>query len=434
MPWSFLVYLLLPYAILNLVWRGLRYRPYFSGWSERFGFVSAKPNRRRIWVHAVSVGEVRSATALICALEARYPCHEILVTTMTPTGAEQVRTLFGGRVAHAYVPYDFPDAVARFLDRVRPEFAVIAETEFWPNLFAACRRREIPLMLVNVRVSSESLAGYLRVPITTRNMLLNARLICAQTRTDAQRLRNLGVPERSIHVTGSLKFDVPVPADLLEQARRLRGQWGSNRPVLIAGSTHAGEERKLLDACARLRRRWPDLLLVLVPRNPERFRSVTRFCRRRGQAVALRSATRGALERNIEVLVCDTMGELQLLYAASDVAFVGASLVKLGGHNVLESCAVGVPVIFGPHMFNFEDIAAMALDCGAARQVYDSAELASAVDLYFEQRELCRAAGRAALGLVARNHGSLEQTLALMAMELPSPDAVPERLVVESTT
>ncbi len=417
MPWSLLVYFLLPYAVIKLVWRGLRYRPYFHGWSERFGFVATKRGRRVIWIHAVSVGEVRSASALIFALAKRYPHHEILVTTMTPTGGEQVRSLFGGRASHSYVPFDFPDAVARFLDRVRPEFAVIAETEFWPNLFAACRRRQIPLLLVNVRISADSLAGYLRVPKTARKMLGNADLICAQTRTDAQRLRNLGVPASAIEVTGNLKFDIPVPNRLLSEARQLRCDWGTERQVLIAGSTHAGEERKLLDAYTVLRERWPGLLLVLAPRNPERFRWVSTLCRARGFEVAVRSRAR-RLEPATNVLVCDTMGELQLLYAASDIAFVGASLVKLGGHNILESCAVGVPVIFGPHMFNFEDIAAMAIDCGAARQVYDTEALIEAVSLYLEQRELRSAASRAALGLVAANHGSLEQTLCLIGNAL----------------
>jgi 3-deoxy-D-manno-octulosonic-acid transferase len=409
--WSILVYLLVPYAIGNLIWRGLRYPAYWHRWPERFGFVASMPGVRTIWVHAVSVGEVRSAAPLITALGARYPRHRLVVTTMTPTGAAQVRDLFGERVTHCYVPYDLPDAVRRFLDRIRPEVAVIAETEFWPNIFAECGRRRIPLLLVNGRVSQVSLRGYLRVPGITRAMLGNADLLCAQTRVDAQRLRNLGAPESLIHVTGNLKFDVELPATLLEEAAALRDLWGRDRFVWIAASTHPGEERKVLEAFARLRTRLPELLLVLVPRHPERFQAVARLCRRRGYSVALRSRTPDALPWRAAVLVGDTMGELQRLYAASDVAFIGGSLVPHGGQNLLEACAVRVPVVFGPHMFHFEEISVMALERGAARQVHDVDGLVAAVALYFEQPELTRAAGRAAYTLVAENRGALERTL-----------------------
>lgn len=409
--WRIVVYLLLPYAIGNLIWRALRYPAYWRRWPERFGLVPSAAGQRAIWVHAVSVGEVRSAAPLVAALAERYPEHRVVVTTMTPTGSEQVRHLFGERVSHCYVPYDFPDAVRRFFDRVRPELAVVAETEFWPNIFAECGRRRIPLFLVNGRVSQASLRGYLRVPEVARAMLAHATLLCAQTRVDAQRLRNLGVPSERVHVTGNLKFDVELPAALLEEARELRDHWGRERPVLIAASTHPGEERKVLDAFGALRGRYPELLLVLVPRHPERFAEVARLCRARGHATALRSRTPAALPPGTVVLVGDTMGELQRLYAAADVAFIGGSLVPHGGQNLLEACAVNVPVVFGPHMFHFEEISAMALERGAARQVLDVAELAAAVELYFEQPELRRAAGRAAHTLVADNRGALARTL-----------------------
>lgn len=412
--WRIVVYLLLPYALGNLIWRALRYSAYWRRWPERFGFVTPMRGQRTLWVHAVSVGEVRSAAPLVSALVEQNPKHRVVVTTMTPTGREQVRELFGERVSHCYVPYDFPDAVRRFLDRVRPEVAVIAETEFWPNLFAACGRRRIPLLLVNGRVSQASLRGYLRVPNIARAMLANADLLCAQTRVDAQRLRNLGAPDELVHVTGNLKFDVELPAKLLEEAGALRAQWGADRPVWIAASTHAGEERKVLDAFAQLKRRHADLLLVLVPRHPERFQAVARLCRRRGYTVALRSRTRGPLPPSTEVLVGDTMGELQRLYAAADVAFIGGSLVPHGGQNLLEACAVRVPVVFGPHMFHFEEISAMALERGAARQVHDVHGLAAAIALYFEQPDLRRAAGNAAYTLVTDNRGALLRTLRLV--------------------
>lgn len=412
--WSIAAYLLLPYALWNLLWRGFFYRPYWNRWHERFGFVPRVAGQRIIWVHAVSVGEVRSSAPLIAELDARYPEHRIHVTTMTPTGSEQVRELFGERVGHSYVPYDLPDAVARFLDRVRPDLAVIAETEFWPNIFAACRKRRIPLFLVNVRVSEASLRGYLRAPRIVRDMLHNADLICPQTEVDAARLRQLGAPAERIKVTGNLKFDVPLPESLMQEAAAVRQLWGRHRPIWIAASTHAGEEALVLDAFARLREKFPDLLLVIVPRHPERFDRVAQLCERRGYEIALRSLTHSELEPTVDIVVGDTMGELQRLYAASDVAFVGGSLVRHGGQNILEACAVRVPVVFGPHMFHFEEIASLALARGAARQVHDANELVEAVGLFLERPELRREAGEAAHSLMEDNHGALERTLRLM--------------------
>jgi 3-deoxy-D-manno-octulosonic-acid transferase len=409
--WRVLVYLLLPYALGNLVWRALRYPAYWHRWPERFGFVTPWTGQRTIWVHAVSVGEVRSAAPLVEALVERHRGHRVVVTTMTPTGSQQVRDLLGERVSHCYVPYDSPDAVRRFLDRVRPEAAIIAETEFWPNIFAECGRLRIPLLLVNGRVSQASLRGYLRFPKTMRSMLANADLLCAQTAVDAQRLRNLGAPSELVHVTGNLKFDVELPAALLDEARMLRDHWGRDRRVWIAASTHPGEERKVLEAFAELKRAYPGMLLVLVPRHPERFGAVAGLCRRRGLTVALRSQMPGPLPAGTDVLVGDTMGELQRLYAAADVAFIGGSLVPHGGQNLLEACAVHVPVVFGPHMFHFEEISAMALERGAARQVHDVAGLTAAVALYFEQPDLRRAAGQAAHTLMTDNRGALARTL-----------------------
>jgi 3-deoxy-D-manno-octulosonic-acid transferase len=423
--------LLLPYAILSLLWRGLRYAPYLNRWPERFGFVARPAGKRVIWVHAVSVGEVRSAAALIVALDERYPEHRILVTTMTPTGAEQVEELFGERVSHAYVPFDFPDSVFRFLNRVRPELAIIAETEFWPNIFAALRRRKIPLFLVNVRISQTALRGYRRVPNIVRRMFENADLICPQTELDAERLRTLGAEPNRIRVTGNLKFDVEVPQSLLHEGAAVRRQWGRDRPVWIAASTHAGEESKVLDAFARLRKTHPALLLALVPRHPERFAGVARLCERRGYAIALRSLDYQELGPEVDIVVGDTMGELQRLYAASDLAFVGGSLVPRGGQNLLEACAVSVPVIFGPHMFHFEEISALALARGAALQVQDSAELAEAVARWLDRPDLRHAAGEAAHGIIQDNHGALQKTLQLIdetlsriGFAVPRPRAV----------
>jgi 3-deoxy-D-manno-octulosonic-acid transferase len=420
--WSALLYVLTPGFIGHLLWRGVRYPAYWRRWPERFGYLQPLRGARVIWVHAVSVGEVRSAAALITRLREIYPDHKILVTTMTPTGSEQVMELFGDSVCHAYVPYDFPGCVRRFMERVAPEFAVIAETEFWPNLFRACADRRIPLLLVNVRLSQASLQGYLWVPKTARAMIANASLICAQTRADAHRLKTLGASDRLLHVTGNLKFDAAVPEDLIGDGRRLREQWGGDRSVLVAGSTHRGEEKKILGAFALLRDRFPELLLVLVPRHPERFGSVARMCRRAGYRIARRSSGNVPIGSDVDILIGDTMGELQKLYSAADVAFVGGSLARCGGHNILEACAVGCPVLFGPHMFHFEEIGAMAIDHGAGRQIHDAAGLADAVSELLATPAERRAAGEAARQLVAMNRGALDRTLELMQQSLSTTE------------
>jgi len=412
--WSIVVYFLLPYALITLLWRGMSYPAYWHRWPERFGYVTSMRHEKTLWIHAVSVGEVRTASELVNSLAERYPDHRILVTTTTPTGSAQVRDLFGDRVSHSYVPYDLPAAVRRFMDRVDPDFAVVAETEFWPNLFGECRRRNIPLLLVNVRVSGASLRGYKRVPRTTHAMLANADVLCAQTRRDAEQLAVLGVSRHLIHVTGNLKFDVPVSESLVREGERIREDWGRERFVLIAASTHRGEERRVLEAFDLLRQKHPEMLLVLVPRHPERFNGVARLCRRAGYDVIRRSEYQGRLESGVEVLVGDTMGELQKLYVASDVAFVGGSLARIGGHNILEACAVGVPVIFGPHMFHMEDIGAMAVERGAGHQVQTTRALVDAVAVYLEQPALRARAGEAARNLVAENRGALERTLKLI--------------------
>jgi 3-deoxy-D-manno-octulosonic-acid transferase len=420
--WLIGAYLLAPYAWLKLICRALRYPAYWRRWSERCGYARLPRADMRIWVHAVSVGEVRSVAALIEELRARYPRHRVLITTMTPTGLEQVRALFGDEVDRAYVPFDLPGSVRRFLSCVRPDFAVIAETEFWPNLFAECARRGVPLLLVNVRLSLSSARAYSWAPRTVRRMLRNAALLCAQTRGDAQRLRNLGAPEPRVRVTGNLKFDWSLAPDVRGRAVRLREAWGW-RPTLIAGSTHGGEEAQLLAAYTEIRRHVPDALLVIVPRHPERFSAVVRLCRRRGFVTAVRTVSGDApLAAEVQVYVGDTMGELQSLYAAADLAFVGGSLVRRGGQNLLEACAVGVPVIFGPHMFNCEEVSALALEYGAGCQVQDRAELVTAVLRYLSAPALRAAASRAAERLVAENRGALAKTLEAIAEILRRED------------
>lgn len=404
-------------AVLRLGLRGLRNPAYWRRWSERFGCAPVMEQAGCIWLHAVSVGEVRAAVPLVRALMQHYPGRRILITTMTPTGSDQVHALFGRQVEHCYVPYDLPTAVWRFLNRTRPALAIIMETELWPNLFHQCHKRGIPLILANVRMSEKSARGYRRFAGLTRATLANVSRVGAQTEDDAGRMRALGAAQ--VKVTGSIKFELDVPADLAAKAVALRSGFGE-RPVWVAASTRVGEEEQVLDAFARLRARIPRLLLVLVPRHPERFDSVAKLCRQRGLRVERRSERKDGVAPDTAILLGDTMGELLLFHAVADVSYIGGSLVPRGGQNLLEAAAVGTPVVFGPHMFNFSDISRMALARGAGRQVQDAAELANAVADYLENPAVRIAAGAAGQRMVTENRGALAKTLLLVRQMLTS--------------
>ena len=427
--YSLLLYLLLPAVLVRLGWKGVRNPAYWRRWPERWGFVAPLPQPGAIWLHAVSVGETRAAVPLVRALLQRYPGRRILITTMTPTGSAQVRELFGADVAHCYVPYDLPDAVRRFLDRTRPGLALIMETELWPNLFHQCHRRGIPLLVANVRMSEKSMGRYLKFAALTRATLQQVSLFAVQFETDAVRLRRLGADSARVRVTGSIKFDIPIPADLAAHAQMLRLALGKDRPVWLAASTRDGEEGAVLAAYRSLKMRFPSLLLVLVPRHPERFAAVARLCRNEGFAIALRSAQLHPLGPQTQeqfsmgpatdILVGDTMGELALFFGAADVAFVGGSLVPTGGHNILEACAAGVPVVFGPHMFNFAEISRLTVERGAGRQVADAADLAVAVGSYLADASLRAATGAAGRHMIEENRGALAANLQLIQTLLP---------------
>lgn len=412
--YSLLLPLLIPVVILHLLIRGLKNPDYFKRWGERFGINKINPDNPVIWVHAVSVGEARAAVPLINELFNRYPDTPVLVTTMTPTGSTEVLRQLGDRVLHCYVPYDLSWSVNRFLDQVRPCLAVTLETELWPNIFNSCNQRNIPIVVANARMSESSMRGYLRFEKLTRSTLQQVSLIAAQSRADARRLRRMGAPNEIISITGSIKFEIKLPASLREAAESLRRDFGSMRPVWIAASTHDDEEKKVLVAFRELKRDYPDLLLLLVPRHPERFVTAAKISRRDGFNTTLRSELRGPVPEDIEVIVADSMGELLKLYTASDVAFVGGSLVPVGGHNVLEACAVGLPVIFGPHMFNFDEISQLTLSKNAGLQVDTYHELAAAVATYLDDANLRFETGEKGKKLVQQNRGALERTSELI--------------------
>ncbi|WP_445145767.1 lipid IV(A) 3-deoxy-D-manno-octulosonic acid transferase [Dyella sp. Tek66A03] len=407
------MYLVMPLVMLRLMTRGVRYGDYHKRWRERFGFFQGPRIRESLWVHAVSVGEVNAAEPLIKALRARYPNAPLVVTTVTPTGSERVRQLFGDSVFHVYLPYDLPFAVMRFLRHVRPRLAVIVETEIWPNLYLTCQRRGIPLMIANARLSERSLRGYKPLGSLVRQALGCVRLIAAQSRPDAERYRLLGAHPDRLIVAGNMKFDMPVPYDAERNGQALRHQWGQLRPAWIAGSTHEGEELPVLEAHREVLTRLPDALLLIAPRHPERFKPVESAARNLGFSVGTRSAD-GVPSTAHQVFVIDAMGELMPFYAAADLAFVGGSLVPIGGHNVLEPAALSTPVLVGPHTFNFEEITLTLIQGDGAERVNSAEELGAEV-----LRLLCDRSARERMGKAARivfdsERGAVERVMGMI--------------------
>jgi 3-deoxy-D-manno-octulosonic-acid transferase len=397
-----------PFALVRLSWRGRKQSGYLRHIGERFGRYDTPPDRPVVWLHTVSVGETRAAEPLVKALETAYPDHRILLTHMTPTGRETGEQLFGTRVLRCYLPYDLPWAVAGFLRHFRPRLGVLVETEIWPNLIHGCHRRGIPIVLVNARLSERSARGYARVAGLTRTALHELTGISAQTQADASRLRHLGA--RSPVVTGNLKFDRgPKPEDLA-RAQHFRALFGPQRLVFLAASTREGEEELVLEALAAAP---PELLTVIVPRHPQRFDQVAQLISRRGLGLQRRSED-APIRPETRVLLGDSMGELFAYYAACDVAFVGGSLLPLGGQNLLEACAVAKPVLIGPHTFNFAEATRLAVEAGAAIQVPDARALVEALLDLLRDGEKRRRMGEAGRTLMLQHQGATQRTVELL--------------------
>jgi 3-deoxy-D-manno-octulosonic-acid transferase len=410
--YTLLLYLLLPLVLARLWWRGRANPGYRRHWRERLGQADVPPGRY-LWVHAVSVGESIAAAPLIRRLMATYPELRLLVTTTTPTGRDQVARLFGDTVEQTYFPYDLPGVLSRFLRRVRPEALVILETELWPNLLLACRRRGVPVLVANARLSEKSFGGYRWLRLLFRGPLAGITAVAARGDDDARRFLALGVREQALHVVGNIKYDLSVPDELAPRAAALREGWSAARPVWVAASTHAGEDEIVLDAHAEILQQVPETLLILVPRHPERFDAVAALCQERDFATARRSEDR-AVDEDTDILVGDTLGELMLFYAASDVAFVGGSFVNVGGHNPLEPAALGRPVVTGPVIFNFQEAYASLREADAVIVLYDEDELAPAVQRLLVDRSLSQSMGARARGAVESNRGATERTVALV--------------------
>ena len=411
--YTLLFHLGLPLVAIRLWLRSRKAPAYAKRIGERFAFNLPLMQPGGIWVHAVSVGESIAAAPMIRALLKRYPQVPITVTCMTPTGSERIQALFADepRIQHCYLPYDLPWAAARFLDRVQPTLAVIMETELWPNHIHQCAKRGIPVALANARLSARSAKGYARFAGLTRPMLEEMSLFAVQTEAEAERFRQLGARPECVEVTGSIKFDLSIDPQLLIKARDLRDQWqAQERPVWIAASTHEGEDDIVLAAHRQLLASYPNALLILVPRHPERFNSVFDLCQREGFATVRRSQGE-AVSAQTQVLLGDTMGELLFLYALADSAFVGGSLVPNGGHNLLEPAALAKPVLSGPHLFNFLEIAALLREAGALEEVDDAQGLAVAVQRLFELPQDAQHMAQAGLKVMRANQGALQRLL-----------------------
>ena len=409
-----LTYLLAPVVIAMEAWKALWNPEYRGRLGQRLGLVQPEPSDGSLWVHAVSVGEVQAAAALIQALRKLFPAIPVVITTVTPTGAQRARTLFGDSVRHCYLPYDLPGSVRRFLDRTKPRVAIILETEIWPTLYNSLGKRGIPLVLASARVSTRSVDRYRRMASLFRETLSHGILIGAQTAADAQRFRAIGAADDRVRVTGNVKFDMEIAAESVAAGRDFRARHAAGRPVWIAGSTHEGEEDAVLAAHALIRESHPDALLILVPRHPQRFESVRTLLRRRGSAFAQRSSGEAPTPAQAVFLV-DTLGELQMFYAAADVAFVAGSLVPIGGHSLLEPAVLGLPMLSGPHNQNALDVAALFEQCGALRVVRSPAELAQRACQWFDDPELARADGERGRQAVAQSRGAVSRLVAMVA-------------------
>ncbi len=394
-------------AGLMLRWRDRGHPNANRRWLERYGRLPSGISAVAVWVHAASVGEVLASAPLIHKLLALHGEGRVAVSCFTTTGSEQITRLWGGKVVHLYLPFDLPFAVDRFLQRLAPRVAIIIETELWPNLYRSLHRRGIPLVIANARLSERSMRGYSHAVGLIHETLAACTLVAAQSETDALRFRTLGAA--AVVTTGNIKFDVEVPATQREAGLALRARLGAARPAWIAASTHEGEETAALIAHRQLLQTQPEALLIVVPRHPQRFESTWKLI----EASGLRAARRqhDPIDAHTQVLLGDSMGEMFVYLGAADVAFVGGSLVAIGGHNILEPAAIGIPVLFGPHMQNFADARMLLLDSGGGIEIADAAALCTTLTNLFGDTAARRAAGDKALQALTTGRGALLRLL-----------------------
>ncbi len=422
--YSLLLYLISPLAMVRLYLRSRKSPEYWQRKAERFGFFNLPPSTKPvIWVHSVSMGETIASGPLVKQLQKIYPDHRILITTMTPTGSAQVQKIHGDSVDHVYASYDLPGAIKRFLDKVKPVMAIVIDTELWPNTIAACHKRRIPVLIVNARLSERSARGYGRFSLLTRPMLEQIDMVAAQNDETARRFLELGLPEKQLSNTGSIKFDLDVSPEVIAAGKALREKWqqgmGSDIRIFVAASTHEGEDQQILDAFKTILRDAPEMRLLLVPRHPERFDSVHQLIHD-NQLSVVRHSLGTQPQETPRVILGDTMGEMMKLFAASDIAYVGGSLVPTGGHNMLEPAALNLPVLSGPHVFNFEEISDSLVKAGGLKIVNNSEELAQETIRLVQNKNEYEVMSHHAGEFVRDNRGALKKTLMLVDKLMPS--------------
>ncbi len=404
--YTILTYSLLPFYIFFWIVKGVMNNTYWDRINQRFGFGYPILDEGTIWIHAVSVGEVQASVPLVEALKVRYPDKEILITTVTPTGSQQIRNTFKDSVYHCYIPFETSFSIKAFFDAVRPSIALILETEIWPNLYNECGKRKIPLVLVSARISVKSLRSYKRLLPLFRETLSHGILIAAQSSVDAKRFISLGADKDKTWVMGNIKFDFNLPADMDVQGINFRSKKFGNRPVWIAASTHEGEELEILKAHRRILKTIRNMLLIIVPRHPERFAKVEQLLKTEKWRYTTRSSSQSVADI-CEVFLLDSIGELLLFYSVSDIAFVGGSLIPIGGHNLLEPASLSLPILTGIYMFNQQEMTDLLVEASAVRIVKDKAEIVNNVLSFHNDKEASKNSGAKARMIVEKNKGAL---------------------------
>ena len=415
--YSCLFYLLIPFILARLIWRSIKAPAYRYRWSERFALYNRAFTRNVIWLHAVSVGEAEALFPLARQIQQQHPDAKLLITTTTPTGSARVKAVMQESVEHVYLPYDIPCAVSRFIQCFKPRIAVIMETEIWPNLFAYCGKNDIPLYIINARLSEGSAKGYQKIPALTSSTLAHVKLIAAQTQDDANRFVAIGAQPARVKVLGNIKFDVKVPTEIIKQGLQLKAGLFEDRFVWLIASTHKDEEAIFLEIYKKIKPEIPELLLVIVPRHPERFGAVKKLCEQHRLAVVLRTSGE-ACHHHTDIYLADTMGELKLLYAAADVAFVGGSMIAAGGHNILEAAVIGTPIMFGPYMANFKDITEGALRQNAAIQCQNNSEVMRTIIALYADSTYRQSLAEKGKTFVRQNQGAITGILDILNQDI----------------
>lgn len=411
------LWLLTPFLIIKFIWRALFNKGYRNGISQRFGLLPKSDSTCEVWIHAVSVGEVNAAIPLIKKILELNPPIKIIVTTMTPTGMQLVKKNFGKEVCYSYMPYDYPFAIKRFLNIIRPNLLVLMETEIWPNTIRLCKKHGLSIVIANMRLSKNSTKKYQRIRPLVKETLENVSIFATQTHADSENLKTLGVDAKKIICTGSLKFEAHLPKNIKEKSKEVRHRWGINRLIILAGSTHEGEELLLLQSLKVLQPCFPKILLVIAPRHPERVEAVYKQAIKNGFKVIKRSIENKYISNDCHIEIVDTIGELPILYSASDVAVVGGSLLDIrgiGGHNILEPCAVGIPVIFGSNMGNFLEISKLTLANKAGYQVTSLEDLVFHLDLLLKDENLRSTVGNCGRMMIEKNTGAALKTMKIL--------------------